>query len=193
MWPMQLCLEGLFWYTHVHTVRRIWQSFPTLSLCFLLSFHSKSLLLPMGPGRPLRPGQTGMGPVRTDQYKPSLSVEGTEWILTRTSESRFECIQKVALSHMCVHGEGVKKKQGSGSMKVNRGKVTEYKCCFFKLSSVFVFVHMQPTLSSLPVLPSYAGWSSHVMFQLQLFFLLSAALQFCLIKLHLSTSMREWC
>lgn len=193
MWPMQLCLEGLFWYTHVHTVRRIWQFFPTLSLCFLLSFHSKSLLLPMGPGRPLRPGQTGMGPVRTDQYKPSLSVEGTEWILTRTSESRFECIQKVALSHMCVHGEGVKKKQGSGSMKVNRGKVTEYKCCFFKsLLCLSLCTCGLPSAACLCYHHTLVG-RRMLCFSSSCFFLLSAALQFCLIKLHLSTSMREWC
>lgn len=109
MWPVQLCLDRLFWYTHVHTVRRIWQFFPTLSVCFLSSFHSQSLLLPMGPGRPPRPGHTGMGPVGTDQYKLSLSVEGTEWILTRTSEGGFECKQKAALSHMSPHREGIKK------------------------------------------------------------------------------------
>lgn len=56
---------------------------------------------------------------------------------------------KNALSHMS--GEGVEKKQGSGSMKVNGGKVSEYKCCFFKLCSVFILVHVWPTLSSPPV------------------------------------------
>lgn len=191
MWPMQLCLETQFWNTHVHTVKRIWQSFPTLSLCFLSSIYSKSLLLPMGPGRPLRPGQTGMGPVGTDQYKLSLSVEGTEWILTRTSEGRFECIQKAALSHMSVHGKGIKKKQGSGSMKVNRGKVTEYKCCFFKLSSVFIFVHVWP--ASAACLCNHQTLVGHRMLCFSsCFFLPNAVLQFWLTKLNLSTSRREW-
>lgn len=48
--------------------------------------------------------------VGTDQYKLSRSVEGTEWILKRTSKGRFECIQTASLSHMSVHGEGIKKK-----------------------------------------------------------------------------------
>lgn len=51
----------------------------------------------------------GIGPVGTDQYKRSLSVEGTGRILTRTSEGRFECIQNAALSHACTRGGRLKK------------------------------------------------------------------------------------
>lgn len=110
MWPMQLCLDRLFWYTHVHTEKENMAVLSHSSSLFSLEFHSKSLLWTMGPGRPLRPSQTGTGPVGTDQYKLSLSVEGTGWILTRTSEGRFECIQKDALlSHVYARGRHSKK------------------------------------------------------------------------------------
>lgn len=50
--------------------------FPPLLSVFPQVFPSKSLLLPMGLGRPLGPGQTGMDPVGTDQYNHSLNVGG---------------------------------------------------------------------------------------------------------------------
>lgn len=63
-------------------------------------------------------------------------------------KGRFDCIQKAALSHACTRGRDLKQ-QGSGSVKVNRGKVIEYVGVFlfcFLRPLVFVFVHVWPCL-----------------------------------------------